>query len=360
MNRRSVSKNRFGTGRAVAVGAALVACCGPLPAAPATTSTASVNGSGPLAAKVASAINLVAKDKAGAVVRVRSRDKRGEINGTGFYIDPTGTVCTLAELVQGSGEIVVSQGGIESQARLAAIDPRSGVAFLKVGVSDNSTKPSAVLVAGSTSFLPPTSLTDSPLLTPVLAIGVPRGERPAVSLGMITGAQTHDGNRYFCVPQLLAGISLAEGEAGAPLLDLSGNLIGMVVSGGQGAGRILPSGAIEKLQRDFLRFGKFNPGWVGTVVETAAVPQGNTRTRVVSVEPGSPAESAGIQPGDMILSLAGKPIREPEEVLGASFYLSGGDPVRLVIIRGGERRAVDFRCGVLPDPLVADTPANNP
>lgn len=356
MNRRSVSRKRFREGRALAFGAALVACSGQLPAAPATSSA---NGSGSLPAKVASAINLVAKDKAGAVVRVRSRDKRGEINGTGFYIDPTGTVCTLAELVQGSGEIIVSQGGIESQARLAAIDPRSGVAFLKVGSgSDNSAKPSAASVAGSTSFLPPTSLTDSPLLTPVLAIGVPRGERAAISLGMITGSQTHDSNRYFCVPQLLAGISLAEGEAGAPLLDLSGNLIGMVVSGGQGSGRILPSGAIEKLQRDFLRFGKFNPGWVGTVVETAAVPQGNSRTRVVSVEPGSPAEAAGIQPGDMILSLAGKPIREPEEVLGASFYLSGGDPVRLIIIRGGEQRAVEFRCGVLPDPLVADAPGN--
>ena len=79
---------------------------------------------------------------------------------------------------------------------------------------------------------------------------------------------------------------------------------------------------------------------------------------MVSVEPGSPAEAAGLQSGDMILSLGGKPIQEPEEVLGASFYLSGGDPVRLTIIRGGEQRVVEFRCGMIPDPVTADAPSN--
>ena len=347
--------------RGLAVAMAMAFCCGLLSAAHASTSAKTPKEKWPdtLSAKVAASVNSVAKDNAGAVVRVRSRDNRGEIHGSGFFIDSNGTVCTLAELVQGSSEITICQGAHEFQARLAAIDPRSGVAFLKVtSGTDSPINASAFTPSGITSFITPCSLTTASLLTPVLAIGVPRGERAAVSLGMITGGQTHDGNHYFCVPQLLAGISLAEGEVGAPLLDLSGNLVGMVVAGGHSSCRILPSGAIEKLQRDFLRFGKFNPGWVGTVVETAAVPQGNSRTRVVSVEPGSPAEAAGLQEGDMILSLAGKPIREPEEVLGASFYLSGGDPVRLMIIRGGEQRTVEFRCGVIPYPVIAETQVN--
>lgn len=340
---------------AVFLGTAMASCCAPLQAEPASHSKAADT----LSSKVAASVNSVAKNKVGAVVRVRSRDKRGEVNGSGFFIDPNGTLCTLAELVQGGGEITVCQGSLETQARLAAIDPRSGVAFLKVGGgTDTPANASSPTNSRNTSFITPSPLTKLPLLTPVLAIGVPRGEHAAVSLGMITGSQTHDGNGYFCVPQLLAGISLAEGEAGAPLFDLAGNLIGMVSAGGRSSCRIMPSGAIEKLQRDFLRFGKFNPGWVGTVVEPAAVPQGNSRTRIVSVEPGSPAEAAGLQPGDMILSLDGKPIREPEEVLGASFYLSGGDPVRLVFIRGGEQHTVDFHCGEIPDPMVFGNPAN--
>ena len=341
--------------RAMCFFTAMVSSCSLLQAAPPSPAQATDT----LSSKVAASVNSVAKDRAGAVARVRSKDTRGEVNGSGFFIDSNGTLCTLAELVQGSTEITIIQAGREFQARIAAIDPRSGVAFLKVGNGiATPTNASASNSPANTSFITPGPLTKLPLLTPVLAIGVPRGERAAVSLGMITGSQTHDGNHYFCVPQLLAGISLAEGEAGAPLFGLSGNLVGMVSAGGQSSCRIIPSAVIEKLQRDFLRFGKFNPGWVGTVVETAAVPQGNSRTRVVSVEPGSPAEAAGLQSGDMILSLGGKQIQEPEEVLGASFYLSGGDPVRLTIIRGGEQRVVEFRCGMIPDPVTTDAPAN--
>jgi hypothetical protein len=51
----------------------------------------------------------------------------------------------------------------------------------------------------------------------------------------------------------------------------------------------------------------------------------------------------------MIVSLAGKPIREPEEVLGASFYLSGGDHVRMTFLRGGELHSISFQCAETPE-----------
>jgi putative serine protease PepD len=266
------------------------------------------------------------------------------VNGTGFLLDPTGTICTLADLVIPGGEVTIRRSGRDYQAFIAAIDPRSGVTFLKIGGEATGGFPSA----GGT-FLPPRPLTNPPSLTPVVAIGMTREEKAAVSLGMITGEATHEGNRYFCAPHLIAGIPLAQGEAGSPVLDLSGNLIGMVMDGGNTSCRILPAGAIEKLHRDFLRFGRINPGRVGTVVEEAAVPEGNSRTRVVAVEQGSPAEEAGLRAGDMIVSLAGKPIREPEEVLGASFYLSGGDHIRMTFLRGGELHSISFRCAETPE-----------
>jgi serine protease Do len=167
---------------------------------------------------------------------------------------------------------------------------------------------------------------------------------------MITGSVTHEGDFYFCVPHLLAEIMLREGEGGSPILDLSGNLVGMVVHGTSKAGefRILPSGAIEKLQRDFLRFGKFNPGWVGAVVEEAAVPQGASRTRIAAVQPDSPAETAGLRVGDMILSIAGRNIINPDEVLAASFYLSAGEQVGVTILRSGEVRKIQLLCSAPP------------
>jgi len=330
MNRRLVSNSILLSGLMPVLAAA------PLPAAPSPNAT--------LSAKVAASIRALSKDKPGAIVRVRCRDQRGEVNGTGFLLDPTGTICTLADLVIPGGEITIRRSGRDYPASVAAIDPRSGVAFLKIGEEAIGGSPSA----GGT-FLPPSLLTNAPSLTPVVAIGMTREENAAVSLGMITGEATHEGNRYFCVPHLIAAIPLAQGEAGSPVLDLSGNLFGMVMGGGNTSCRILPAGAIEKLHRDFLRFGRINPGRVGTVVEEAAVPEGNSRTRVVAVEQGSPAEAAGLRAGDMIVSLAGKPIREPEEVLGASFYLSGGDHVRMTFLRGGELHSISFRCAETPE-----------
>ena len=307
-----------------------------------------LNG-GSLSAKVASSIRSVAKEKSGAIVRIRCQDAHGEVNGTGFYLDPNGTVCTLAEIVRDGSNITVLEDGKEYAATPRAVDPRSGVAFLKVGTADGAEETGSTLHPGR-SFLPPRSLSNVPDLTPVLCIGVPRDEPPVVSLGMVTGTKSHEGENYFCVPLLTAAIPLREGEGGAPVLDLAGGLVGMVVNGNTDPGgcRILPAGAIEKLYRDLLRYGRMNPGWVGAVVEEAAVPQRNSRTRIASVEPGSPAESAGLLPGDMILAIGGRSISEPEEVLEASFYLREGETVPLSILRGGELRKVDLHCSAPP------------
>ena len=136
------------------------------------------------------------------------------------------------------------------------------------------------------------------------------------------------------------------------MLDLSGNLIGIVITGNTQLGicTVLPSAAIEKLHHDLLRFGGPNPGWVGAVVEIAAVPEQNSQTRVVSVEPGSPAETAGIRPGDTLLALGKHPIHTPEDVLDASFYLTAGEAVNLRLARDGVIKKITLQCSERPAP----------
>lgn len=348
MNRRSVF-------RLSSLGCAGVSCCSalillfsaPRLAVGSEMSTAGGSSSN-LSSKVATSIRTVSREKTASIVRIRSLDEHGEVNGTGFYIDPNGTICTLLAIVRGGRSIWVLQDGKEYPASLCAIDPRCGVAFLKVHEVNGGIE--SLTPHGARSFISPSALTNAPVLTPLLGIGVPREDYPAVSLGMITGSVTHEGEFYFCVPHLLAEITLREGEGGSPILDLSGNLVGMVVHGTSKAGefRILPSGAIDKLQRDFLRFGKFNPGWVGAVVEEAAVPQDASRTRVAAVEPASPADIAGLRVGDMILSIAGRNIINPDEVLAASFYLSAGERVGVTILRCGEVRKLQLLCSAPP------------
>lgn len=290
-----------------------------------------------LPAKVATSVASVVREKSGAVVRISCRDAQGTVVGTGFHIDPSGTICTLAEIVRNGTSITVLRGDSVQPAEILAIDRRSGIAFLKT--------------QGSPAFIPPGSASGAPAYTPVIGIGLPKGkEGPVPALGMISGTESHEGDFFFCVPHMIAGIPLCEGEGGSPVLDLSGGLTGIVISGGSEDGlcRILPAAAIEKLHRDLLRFGKLNPGWVGAMVEEAAVPTAHSRTRVAAVEQGSPAETAGIRPGDMILSLGERKIVNPEEVLAASFYLNAGEPLRITLSRGGSVHAVTLRCTAPP------------
>jgi len=293
-----------------------------------------------LSEKISSTIRTINEEKSPAVVRIRSNDGRGEIVGTGFYIDPTGTICTLAEIVEGGRNITIEQEGRTLPATLLAVDPRSGIAFLKA-TEENA----------ATNFLPAVPGTNSPALTPVIGIGYPREQQTTPVLGMITGSKNHEGSFYYCVTHMVASMPLTEGEGGTPVLDLSGNLLGIVTSGNTQMGlcTILPSAAIEQLHHNLLRFGNLNPGWVGAVVEFAAVPQKESRTRVSSIDPGSPAETAGLQPGDTLLMLGNRTVHTPEDVLEASFYLTAGEPIEITIWRGGSTRKLTLVCKEKPE-----------
>ena len=287
-----------------------------------------------LSEKVASAVASVSKEKLRSVVRIRCMDSHGEINGTGFYLDPTGTVCTLSEIVRDGRDITVLQEGSSLTATVLVLDPRSGVALLRTEEPP-----------GKSTFVCPRPLTNAADMTPVIGIGFPRNAKATPSLGMITGTLNHEGDHFFCVPHFIAGIPLSEGEGGSPVFDLSGGLLGMVVNGNTQSGSctILPAAAIDKLYREFIRFGCLNPGWVGAIVEEAAIPVGNSSARVASVMPGSPAEAAGIRQGDMILSLGGHAIHAPEDVLNASFYLTAGETVRISLMRGGDQKLLSLQ-----------------
>jgi len=302
-------------------------------------------GMSSLSSMATSAISSASIQSRRAVVRVRGSDTRGEVNGTGFFVDPAGTICTVADLVKGSDSIVIVKDGKEYPCNALAIDEGSGAAFLKlIGEMPHS---------GEDFFSPRALPTPSPF-TPALAIGCPREKDTSISVGMITGTKSHEGDFFFRLPQHIAKISLTEGEAGAPVLDLDGHLIGMVLSGNSLAGdcRILPAGAIEKLHTDLLRFGKINQGWVGALVEELAVPEGNSSTRIASVEPGSPAESAGLKSGDIILALGSRPITQPDQLLEASFYLTAGESIPMTIWRSGKINHVDIHC--VPPPKAND------
>jgi serine protease Do len=293
-----------------------------------------------LSTAVSTALSSLGQEKSQALVRIRCRDEAGEIAGTGFLIDPSGTVCTLIDFVRGGNGLSVEIGGKSSPASLISSDDRTGIAFLRT-------------CAAAPSFIPPFPSASLPTNSPVAAIAAVLSDNGATTLPLLgtTGKRMdHDGERFFPVPLLTALLPAPGSRPGTPVFDLSGKFAGIVVrsavSGDSCA--ILPAAAVEKLHGDLLRFGKPNPGWIGAVVEEAAVPEGSSRTRIAAVEPGSPAEKAGVLPGDSLMAIGNRSIVMPQEVLESSFYLTAGQEVRLVLSRSGTLRRVILRCASIP------------
>jgi serine protease Do len=331
MNRRSVSDLFLSAGWIPAFLALGILSQSPLGASPRTEDS-------PLSSAVSSALSNLGREKSQSLVRIRCRDEAGEISGNGFLIDPAGTVCTLSEFVRDGNGIEIELGGKMIPATVLLADERTGIVFLKTS-------------AAAPSFIPPFPSANLPGNAPLVALtSSDTGAKPQPLLG-ITGTRIdHDGERFFPVALLSAQLPASGSRPGTPVFDLSGKFAGVVVRSGLAAEScaILPAAAVEKLHGDLLRFGKSVPGWIGAVVEEAAVPDGTSRTRIAAVEPGSPAERAGIRPGDSLLAIGNRSIVMPQEVLESSFYLTAGQDVRLVLSRSGELRRVTLRCAPVP------------
>lgn len=288
-----------------------------------------------LSTAVCQRLKQIFEEKKNAVVRVTAEDSHGEIIGSGFYADSKGTIYTLAAIVKGAEGITVSQGEKKLPARLLTIDPRTGIALLKV----ESETP--FIRAGDSSKLPVASL--------LMSIGYPLDKPVAPSFGMLYGFDRKYQNFFFRTTHLRTNVPVQKGQGGAPVLNLEGEAVGIVVSsldGGTGC-YVLPIRAAEKLRIDYERFGEPHPGWIGAKVE----PSEDSRARIVELESGTPAFEAGLQENDILVQLGEFPILSPEDVIDASFYLTVDDPTPVVVIRNGQRIDLVVRPAPHPEML---------
>ena len=243
----------------------------------------------------------------------------------GLLIDPNGTLYTSWSVGGEARDIVVCKGDAKYPAKRLVADSRAGVAILKVDIEQ------------SVPFLPISGARDLGVGSPVMTIGYPMDLPPTPSFGMIGGFDLKYLGRYFGTKHIRANVSVQRGEGGAPLLNMKGEAVGILISSlDQGsASFVLPIEAAEKIRRDYVRFGEVRPGWIGVVVGAASTAEHGSVAEVHEVMVDTPAKKAGLQPGDILLQLGSKPITSPEDMLDASFYLSAEDNVSVKI---GARR----------------------
>jgi serine protease Do len=272
-----------------------------------------------------------------AVVKIHGVDEHSEICGTGFFIDPTGTLYTAYTVGGEAGNFTVEFAGKKYPARQLLADIRSGTAMLKVDET--------------TPALPIGRSDELEVATPVVSIGYPLDLPKTPNLGMIAGFDRKCLGRYFSTIHLRVNAPTQRGEAGAPLLNMKGEVVGIVVSGleSNSACYAVPIEAAEKIRSDFVRFGEARHGWIGVNnVSPASKEVDGSRAMVTQVADDTPAARSGIKDGDVLLQVGKKKITDPEDVFDASFYITAGDVVPITVMRGDQKMTFHVQAAMHP------------
>ena len=258
-----------------------------------------------------------------AVVRIEATDANGRLAGTGFFIDPNGTLYTSYSVGGESQDITVHFRGAQHPATRLVSDQRSGIAILKIDAE--------------TPFLTFGKARDLAIATPVIALGYPRELPLTPSFGIVGGFDLKYLGRYFATTHIRANVPVQRGEGGAPLLNLQGEVVGILISmlDAGSASFVLPIEAAEKVRMDFTRFREPHPGWIGVQVKVADAAVAGSTAQIDEVTAEAPAQKAGLLPGDVLLQIGARKIAAAEDVLDASFFLTADDDVLVRVSRGG-------------------------
>lgn len=276
----------------------------------------------------------------------RSRQQRSL--GSGFIISADGYILTNDHVVNGADEIKVKLAdGRTFTAELQGGDSKLDLALLKIDTGNEK--------------LPVSTLGDSESLKVgewVMAIGNPFGLAQTVTVGIVSakgrviGAGPYD-------DFIQTDASINPGNSGGPLFNSRGEVVGIntaIVAGGQGIGFAIPVDIAKDVIAQLRETGQVVRGWLGVMVqamsEELAASFGLKEARgalVTEVTAGSPADQAGIQRGDVILSVNGKPVDEMNDLPRQVAALPVGEQARVTIYRDGKERQFKIKIGRFGD-----------
>src|SRR5437899_4338105 len=285
-----------------------------------------------------------------AVVKIHGADEHSELSGTGFFIDPTGTIYTTYSVAGEGANFSIEFDGKKLPARQLVADVRSGIAILKV----DSTSPA--LAVGKSEGLEVTA--------PVIAIGYPLDLPETPSLGLIGGFDRKYLGYYFHTTHLRVNVATQRGEAGAPLLNMKGEVVGIVAFTleNNASCYALPIEAAEKIRSDFLRYGEVRHGWIGATLMQVLEGKGGSYAEVTDILDNTPEANSGIQPGDILIQVGNREIHQPDDIIDASFFLTAGEAVPITVIRDDEKLTFDIKADFHPasqrPPVVAQPGGN--
>ena len=275
---------------------------------------------------------------------------RGTSLGSGFLINGDGYVLTNNHVVKDATDIKVRlSDGREYAAQVVGRDAGTDVALIKLKNVEGK--------------LPTVALGDSDGLEQgdfVLAIGSPLGFRESVTFGIISAKDRQlTGSAFDDFLQTDAAIN--QGNSGGPLFNLKGEVVGIntaIISPqiGSGIGFAVPINIAKQLIPQLLK-GKVSRGFLGVsvseltpdIAQGFGLKEGTKGALVQGVMPKSPASKAGVQPGDVVVAVNGRPVENAAQLTRAVSAVPPGNKATLTLLRGSEKKDVGVTVTNRPD-----------
>jgi S1-C subfamily serine protease len=267
--------------------------------------------------------------------------------GSGVLLTPDGYVLTNHHVVSGADrfQLTLTDGSALGAVPVGS-DPPNDLAIIRANGSG----------------LPYASLGDSSSLRVgqlAIAIGTPYGFQSSVSTGVISatgrGMRSLDGRLIENVIQHTAPLN--PGNSGGPLVDSRGRILGIntaIIAVAQGIGFAVPANTARHVVSQILAYGKVKRGYLGITGRQRPLSRRYVRyfslaresgVEVVALDPGGPARGSGIQPGDIIVEMNGRPVESVDDLHRMLSEFDARNVARMDLLRGTERLSVEVKMG---------------
>jgi serine protease Do len=270
--------------------------------------------------------------------------------GSGVILTPDGAILTNNHVVDKASRIeVVLNDRRRFRAKVVGTDAATDLAVLRIDAKG----------------LPAASFADSNNARVgewVIAIGSPFGLDYTVTAGVLSakgrGLGVNDIEDY-----LQTDASINPGNSGGPLVNLRGEVLGintMIIGRGSGIGFAIPSMLAKQVAEELQKHGSVRRAWIGVGFQELTPDladkfgvKGRNGALIGHVVPGAPADKAGIQPGDVVVSVAGKQVREGRDLLRAVIERPVGTKLELGVIRNGKEIKLSLTTAERPNEMSA-------
>ena len=282
-------------------------------------------------------------DNKDAVVRVKAAFRQKDANeenaskinlrvGTGFFVSQEGHILVNASRALGADRIGVEYNGYHYPAEVIGHDPSTNVSLLRL-----LTKPDKFSVIS----IPQDHSTPLPGSF-VISLSCPLDFSVSPNIGIISGIDKKLGDRMFPTAYLRSSISAGLGQAGGPVFDQNGQLVGMTILSIPeiGGSYILPTDALARVKEDLFSEGTSQRGWIGLEVKGNFSDKGEFNVFISELNKDGPAEKSGLKVGDKLISICDTPINHITDLPGAVFKSYIGKICPIKIEREGQE--MDF------------------